>query len=497
MDINIFDVCKIDNSKILEKSIKDRNIDTEIKNNDDQTLLAYACSIGSVKIVEFLLDEGSEVNTLDKYHQTPLLLACLGNYSNIVRLLLNKDADMEISDKYGASAVMWASGKGNLEIIKILIEKGANIHRTDKNGWTALLYACTRNRIEVTRELLRQQSDVNIITESGTSPLMHLAERGNKDLVKTFLSRGANPRTTDEEGKFFYEYFYSPIDKNEIKDYVEEKYPGPISCEIIMDVIDNEYNDTYTITFGEQVENHVGMEMIGRLSDEGFDVLEMSEAEYEFQCRGCQCEMIDLTSNLPEEQIDDSLSACVLVIRDGVKVFTDPDELYEEQSNLRWDKKAKQYGRVVNKRARWNLCFSDFDQEPNYEEGMGRVVSFEHLPCLSEIRKYLHSYLGEKGIDLLAEGNYYYDPKTTGIGWHGDFERKIVVAVRLGVSTPLRYQWFHKGEPLGERIDILLNHGDMYIMSEKATGQDWKKKNIPTLRHCAGADKFAVIKKKK
>ena len=27
-------------------------------------------------------------------------------------------------------------------------------------------------------------------------------------------------------------------------------------------------------------------------------------------------------------------------------------------------------------------------------------------------------------------------------------------------------------------------------MSEKATGQDWKKRNIYTLRHAAGADEY-------
>ena len=34
------------------------------------------------------------------------------------------------------------------------------------------------------------------------------------------------------------------------------------------------------------------------------------------------------------------------------------------------------------------------------------------------------------------------------------------------------------------RID--LSHGDMYIMSEKATGNDWKKSSIETWRHAAG-----------
>ena len=95
---------------------------------------------------------------------------------------------------------------------------------------------------------------------------------------------------------------------------------------------------------------------------------------------------------------------------------------------------------------------------------------------------------------MQAEANYYFDTRKTGIGFHGDSERKKVIALRLGETIPLHYQWFYKSEPVGSRI-ILNNikHGSMYIMSEKATGYDWKKKNIYTLRHAAGSAKYTTI----
>ena len=42
----------------------------------------------------------------------------------------------------------------------------------------------------------------------------------------------------------------------------------------------------------------------------------------------------------------------------------------------------------------------------------------------------------------LGEGNYYYDIKKCGIGFHGDAERRKVVGIRLGDSIPLHFQWF-------------------------------------------------------
>ena len=59
----------------------------------------------------------------------------------------------------------------------------------------------------------------------------------------------------------------------------------------------------------------------------------------------------------------------------------------------------------------------------------------------------------------------------------------------------MRWQWFKDGMPVGKPIGIHLNSGDVYIMSEKAVGADWKLKSKYTLRHAAGADKYTSLTK--
>ena len=45
--------------------------------------------------------------------------------------------------------------------------------------------------------------------------------------------------------------------------------------------------------------------------------------------------------------------------------------------------------------------------------------------------------------------------------------------MRLGFSIPLAYQWFHMGERIGEMIKFdNIRNGDLYVMSEKASGWD-------------------------
>lgn len=247
-----------------------------------------------------------------------------------------------------------------------------------------------------------------------------------------------------------------------------------------------------TITFGDVAENNIGMEKIGKIAKKGFSIDELKETRSRFKKEGYQCELINLNKALPKNVQGEK--AAILIVREGASYFCDIDSFLEEQISLEWDTKALFRGVVKNKRARYNLCFSETSQEPCYEKGKGRIVAFGNLPNLNKVRKGLGKIVGENAKGLNAEGNLYYDPTKTGIGFHGDAERKKVVAIRLGASIPLHYQWFHNCSPIGDRIELELHHGDLYIMSEKATGFDWKRRSQLTLRHAAGAEKYLKTK---
>ena len=62
--------------------------------------------------------------------------------------------------------------------------------------------------------------------------------------------------------------------------------------------------------------------------------------------------------------------------------------------------------------------------------------------------------------------------------------------MRLGNSMPLYYQWYLNSKPVGTKLKIDLDGGDLYIMSEVAKGITWNKKDVFTLRHAAGCDKY-------
>ena len=252
-----------------------------------------------------------------------------------------------------------------------------------------------------------------------------------------------------------------------------------------------------TLTFGDVGENHKGMQMIGQRVErgDGFNYADLDEIKKRAEEKGCVATIYSLNTTLDEYDAEnDADDAYVLVIRNVIQtVFNQYDELCREQLSLNYDKKAFMYGRVVNKHARYNLCFDDTSQEPSYEEGKGRIVAYTDMPVLNKMKQYFNQLFGPKFQDMKCESNYYYDKNTTGIGYHGDSERRKVVALRLGSSLPIHYQWYKNHMPVGLNMKLELNGGDMYVMSEKAVGTDWKESSKYTLRHATGCDKFTRV----
>jgi hypothetical protein len=258
------------------------------------------------------------------------------------------------------------------------------------------------------------------------------------------------------------------------------------------------------------------MQEIGTKVKNGLTLDELMNAKAYFETQGKTCELIDLSTITPKKDTFKFPKAYLLVVR---KAFSNSKEIYDEQCQFERDKKALMYGRVVNKHARHNLCFSDFDQVADFEQGKGTVIHFDKLPLLSAIRKgrspLYQSPVGfrklwpeiiksDKVKDLQCEANYYYDIKKTYIGFHGDTddplgrgvrcnaptERRIVIGVRLGARFPIHYQWYKNAEKVSELFTDDLDDGDVYVMSDKAVGYDWKQSSIYSLRHAAGNEKL-------
>lgn len=245
--------------------------------------------------------------------------------------------------------------------------------------------------------------------------------------------------------------------------------------------------ETISLTFGDAGENHVGNQLIGKIGSEGDG----------FTCD----ELKQLASDMHGEYHSfgqyENEEAGIAVFR-NVLDEEEMNYMFQEMTSFDWDTKYYDVRRkkVLNKKARHNVLFMDgFSQEPDYENKKGRIVDTKNMPIFTNFRKNLFHTISEtlgfdKINDLICEGNYYYDNRRCGIGFHGDSERRKVIALRLGGSMKMKWRWYHNSEIIGDTFEFEFNGGDLYIMSEKAVGHDWKKRSKYTLRHAAGCEKY-------
>lgn len=275
----------------------------------------------------------------------------------------------------------------------------------------------------------------------------------------------------------------------------------------------SERREVITLTFGDCAENHAGMQKIGEAMMGGFTVAELQSLNHYFSDHECKTEFVNLKKELlskwiqentnESNDLDNSIEeGCLLVVRNGLsKLGCIPEELRKEMLSLKWDTKALFRGVVKNKIARSNLCFDHMAQDACFEQGKGTIIAYNTIPYLQKVRTCLIQTVAKacnKNIDhIVCEGNKYDDPLRNGIGFHGDSERNLVIGIRLGnPSMPLVYQHYYHYKPIGKLFRIDLQDGDIYFMSTKAVGKDWKKSSRVTLRHAAGARKYITPKQK-
>ena len=262
----------------------------------------------------------------------------------------------------------------------------------------------------------------------------------------------------------------------------------------------DKFKGRVTLTYGDVAESHAGMQNIGKKSKRGFSLADIQRADAFFKERGCETVIIHLNDFLPDEIKESKTEEAYLFIaKKGLHCLMNDDkgvELTTETQFFEWDAKMYNSRRkiVQNKNARHNLNFSFEKQKSDFENGKGTTVPWEEVPLIYKTRKALNEAFGKSAEGLQCEGNLYYEGKQkTGIGYHGDSERRKVIGIRLGGKPMnIHYQWYHRSRPCSVNISTILQPGDVYCMSEKTVGTDWKSSSIVTLRHAAGADIYTT-----
>ncbi len=158
-----------------------------------RSVLHHAVHIGSLEMVEKLVENGAKV-TSDEHHgeDTVLYWACQKGNQSIVEYLLRHGAQRDINDydHLGRSVLHHAVHIGSMGIVENLVENGAKVTSDEHHGEDTVLYwACQKGNQSIVEYLLRHgvQRDINDYDHFGRSLLKNACYEGSSALVRTLL----------------------------------------------------------------------------------------------------------------------------------------------------------------------------------------------------------------------------------------------------------------------------------------------------------------------
>lgn len=151
----------------------DNGVDIDPLDRTQSTPLHRAAQKGSVRVAKLLLENGADIEAKDYTSSTPLSRTAFAKVNKvaILNLLINAGADVDVVDKMGNTPLKEASFYGNVEAMEVLLSKGLDINAQDNKGMTALHTAARHGHYKAVRLLLENGADVTIRTERGRTPL--------------------------------------------------------------------------------------------------------------------------------------------------------------------------------------------------------------------------------------------------------------------------------------------------------------------------------------
>ncbi|KAK9710306.1 Ankyrin repeats (3 copies) [Popillia japonica] len=172
------------NYAVVSECLK-QGVNPNARKKDRVTALHIAAERGDIDLAKLLLRaRGLNMNPFTIHAYTPLIIACHSQQAPMIEFLLENGADVDIPERFGKAAVHHAAFIDSLQIMDILIKHGANVNIIDVFSHTPLSIAVVD---------IKHGANVNIIDVFSHTPLsIAVVDRHYLPMVEFLVNRGAS-----------------------------------------------------------------------------------------------------------------------------------------------------------------------------------------------------------------------------------------------------------------------------------------------------------------
>ncbi len=172
-------IVKARKPELLDVLLK-RGYSADIKNADGMTALGIAVSAGIMKLVRVFADNHADFNVSQRTNENTLIHEAIqtsdmrlnnSEKKEMIQFLMEQGVDINQPNKYGRTPLMEAAIKDNAEIVEYLIHQGADIYaldNDDKSAW--MLAPKTKFDIRGGSLIIQEEGAQHILSKYDGSP---------------------------------------------------------------------------------------------------------------------------------------------------------------------------------------------------------------------------------------------------------------------------------------------------------------------------------------
>lgn len=176
----------------------DLGVNIHDKDNEQISSFMRAIDLG-LDAVKLMVNKNN-IAIRDSLGRTPLHIAVIKNANmEIINYLLDEGAELNTRDKDGNTSLHAAVKNNSKEVGLLLIYKNADVFTTNNDGYSPLRLSYDLN--DGQEEWFINEQTINSTDAMGNSPLHLAAEWNNPKMVTYLLNRGANINAKNDNGE--------------------------------------------------------------------------------------------------------------------------------------------------------------------------------------------------------------------------------------------------------------------------------------------------------